>query len=248
MNITGPIAIGNTAKVYLQENKVVKVFNEHLPEGEAAVEANKQAFAHSCGLPVPVVLGVTKIDGRQAIIMEYVKGRTLGELTEADRTNAEYFISLSVDIQLIIHSKSADTLEPMSEKLTRQINAAEELSRNHKHFLIGKLASMSNNNRLCHGDFHLYNLIKSEDDVAIIDWVDSSSGNIRADVYRSYLLYSQVSLEFAELYLRLYCQKSGLAKNEIFDWAPIIAGARLSENVSSESSERLLEIVNQHYP
>ncbi|MEG9297776.1 aminoglycoside phosphotransferase family protein [Mangrovibacillus sp. Mu-81] len=246
MNLTDPIAAGNTAKVYLHENRVVKVFHSHLPEGEAAVEANKQILAHSCGLPVPEIVGVTKIDGRQAIIMEYVKGRTLGELAEADRASAEYFMSLSVDVQLKIHTNSADSLEPMSEKLTRQINASGELSQKQKYLLLGKLASMSNNNRLCHGDFHLNNLIMSKHDVTIIDWVDSSSGNIPADVYRSYLLYSQVSSKLAELYLRLYCQKSGLQKEQVLDWGPIIAGARLSENVSSERSGRLLKIVDQY--
>jgi hypothetical protein len=37
-----------------------------------------------------------------------------------------------------------------------------------------------------------------------------------------------------------------LQKGEIFDWAPIIAGARLSENLSSERSGRLLKIVDQY--
>ncbi|MFP3472522.1 hypothetical protein R0J90_20935, partial [Micrococcus sp. SIMBA_144] len=75
--------------------------------------------------------------------------------------------------------------------------------------------------------------------------VDSSAGDRRADVYRTYLLYSQVSKELANMYMRLYCEKSGLFKEEIFRWAPIIAAARLSERVSSEDPKRLLEIVHQ---
>lgn len=55
-------------------------------------------------------------------------------------------------------------------------------------------------------------------------------------------------MELADLYLRLYCAKSDLSKDEIFQWAPIIAGARLSENVSAENSDRLVEIVNHYYP
>ena len=71
---------------------------------------------------------------------------------------------------------------------------------------------MTYENRLCHGDFHLLNLIMSDDKVTIIDWVDASAGDIRADVCRTYLLYSELSTEVAELYLRLYCEKSGLRK------------------------------------
>ncbi|GAE32884.1 phosphotransferase [Halalkalibacter hemicellulosilyticusJCM 9152] len=82
----------------------------------------------------------------------------------------------------------------------------------------------------------------------MIDWVDSSAGDIRADVYRTYLLYSQFSSELANMYLRLYCEKSRLLSSEVFQWAPIIAGARLSENVSSENSERLMEIISHYCP
>lgn len=80
-------------------------------------------------------------------------------------------------------------------------------------------------------------------EVNVIDWVDASAGDIRADVYRTYLLYSQFSSELADIYLRLYCEKSGLLKSEVFQWAPVIAGARLSENVSSENSGRLIKII-----
>jgi RIO-like serine/threonine protein kinase len=248
MKLGNPIASGNTAVIYLHENNVIKVFNDHLPDGEAEYEANKQKFAHSCGLRVPEIMDVTEIEGKQAIIMEYVKGKTVGEIASAEIENAAYYLNLSVDIHLKIHSKTAYSLEPMREKLTRQIESTGKLSQRQKKALMKKLESMAFEPRLCHGDFHLYNLIMSDDNVTIIDWIDSSSGDIRADVYRTYLLYSQISSNIAELYLRLYCQKSGLSKEEILEWAPIIAGARLSENVSSENNERLIEIVNKGCP
>ena len=50
------------------------------------------------------------------------------------------------------------------------------------------------------------------------------------------------------MYLRFYYVKSGLLKDEVFQWAPIIAGARLSERVLSENSERLIDIVNHYCP
>jgi len=65
-----PIAVGNTAKIYLHKNRIVKVFKDYLPELESSNEANKQKYAYSCGLSVPKILDVTEIDGKQAIIME----------------------------------------------------------------------------------------------------------------------------------------------------------------------------------
>lgn len=249
MNLGAPIAIGNTAQIYLYENKIVKVFNDFLPDTESSYEANKQKFAHSCGLSVPKIFDVTTIDGKQAIIMEFVKGKTIGDILSENMEQAEYYMNISIDIQQKIHMIVADSLEPMSLKLSRQIESAQQLDKRHKSALLQKMDTITYKKRLCHGDFHMFNLILSDNNqVTIIDWVDSSAGDLRADVYRTYLLYEQFSIELADMYLRLYCQKSGLSKDDIFQWAPIIAGARLSENVSSEKNERLNKIVNDFCP
>lgn len=248
MILGNPIARGNTAKIYLSDNKIVKIFKDFLPDTESLNEANKQKYAYSCGLPVPEILDVIKINGEQAIIMEYVKGETLGDLLFKDKEQAEYYMNISVDIQLEIHTIIPDAIEPMYDKLYRQIETVNNLDKRQKSFLLKKLESFTYEKRLCHGDFHLYNLIKTDNQVVVIDWVDSSAGDIRADIYRTYLLYSQFSSELADMYLRLYCEKSGLLRSEVFQWAPIIAGARLSESVSSEISERLMEIINHYCP
>ena len=76
MVLGNPIAKGNTAEIYLTDDKVVKLFKDYLPDTESMNEAKKK-YAYSCGLPVPNVFEVIKIQNRQAIIMEHVKGTTL---------------------------------------------------------------------------------------------------------------------------------------------------------------------------
>ncbi|MCC2251870.1 aminoglycoside phosphotransferase family protein [Virgibacillus sp. AGTR] len=248
MKLINQIAVGNTAEVYLLDNKIVKLFHKNIPKETSEYEATKQRIALSCGLHVPTVLDVTIIDGRQAIIMEYIKGSTLGELLEKDNSLLVDYISISVDIQQNIHAVIADSMETMSVKLQRQIESTDYLTDNQKLRLIQKMKSISYEPKLCHGDYHLFNLVSTASNVTILDWVDASSGDIRADVYRTYLLYSQLSMELADTYVSCYCEKSGLSIDEIFQWAPIIAGARLSEKVSSENNERLIAIVNQYCP
>jgi len=245
MKLGNPIALGNTAKIFLYKNKIIKLFNDYLPDTESVYEANKQTYAYSCGLSVPNVLDVTKINGKQAIIMEYVEGKTLGTLLSENKEKIDYYMDLFVESQRKIHLVKADSLEPMSEKLQRQIESAHILDQRYKTHLLKKLDTMTFENRLCHGDFHPFNLIVSDNQVTIIDWVDSSGGDVRADVYRTYLLYSQFSVDLADMYLQLYCKKSGLLKDEIFQWAPIIAGARLSEGGTSEQAEQLLKIITR---
>ena len=111
---------------------------------------------------------------------------------------------------------------------------------------MNKLHSIKFEPRLCHGDFHPFNLILSNKSVNIIDWVDASSGDIRADVFRTYLLYSQSSVELAEMYLHIYCRNTGLWRDEIFQWAPIIIAARISENVTATNIEYLNDLVAQY--
>jgi len=248
MNLGNPIAKGNTAKIYLDDNKVIKVFNDFLLDNEAKNEAKKQKYAYSCGLPVPKVLDITVISGRQAIIMEYIKGESLGDLFLKNKEQVENYLKTSVNMQLSIHSIIPDTIELMYDKLYRQIEAITMINERQKSCLLKQLESLTYENRLCHGDFHLFNLIEKGNEVVVIDWADASAGDFRADVYRTYLLYSQFSPELAEVYLRLYCERSGLKRTEIFKWAPIIAGARLSENVATENSEQLMEIINRYCP
>ncbi|OKA29840.1 hypothetical protein BJR05_10140 [Bacillus cereus] len=82
--------------------------------------------------------------------------------------------------------------------------------------------------------------------VNIIDWVDASSGDIRADVFRTYLLYAQSHIKLAEMYLQVYCNNTDLTRGEIFQWAPIISAARFSEKVSSQNEVDLSRLLNQY--
>ena len=235
-------------QIYMHEGKIIKLFKDFLPNTEAKSEAFKQMFAYSKGVPVPFVHEVTKINGQQAIIMELILGETIGSIIFNDMTKAEQYVSLSVDVQLKIHDTKVDKFVLMSDKLKSQLQSALGISEKQKNALIDRLCTIKYENRLCHGDYHANNLMLSETGVTIIDWVDASAGDIKADVCRSYLLYSQYSDGLASLYLSLYCEKSGLSQNDVFVWEPIIAGARLSENVVSEKANRLRDIVVKYYP
>lgn len=237
------IGKGNTANIYLVDNQIHKIFHDRFTKAEAVFEADKQQVAFESGLSVPRVIEVTTIDGKAAIIMEYMKGRTLGELLLEDIENAEYYLNIAVDIHLHIHTIETTSIENMNERLERKIKAAPNLQQAHKSRLIEHIKQMPQKTRLCHGDFHPFNIIVGVGGESIIDWVDASCGDPYADVFRTYLLYLQHSTELAELYVTIYSEKSGVSKEDIFLWAPIIAAAKLSDNVPTENQERLVEIV-----
>ncbi|MER2128353.1 aminoglycoside phosphotransferase family protein [Solibacillus sp.] len=248
MNFKGKlIATGNTANLYLWNNKIVKIFKGNLPSTESFYEAKKQEYAFSCGLNVPKVLEVRTINGIQAIIMEYINGETLGHHLLKNLNEAERYLNILVNIQKKIHEVKveSDEIEPMDIKVHRKIESAPSLNLRQKKALFSRLNSLKYEPRLCHGDLHPFNLIMNEDIVSIIDWVDASAGDIRADVCRSYLLLSQHSIDLAELYLKLYCTNINISKSEILQWMPVSAGAMLDERLSCEENKRLMNIVNQ---
>lgn len=227
---------GNTARLYLWEDKALKVYGEKANPGEAEREAFKQRFAYERGLPVPQVFGTPETDGRQAVLMEYVSGPTLGDLYRADSSRLEEYVALSVEWQRRVHAIPAEGMPLLKNRVASKINEAPGLDSANKERLLFQLEGMPNGDKLCHGDYHLYNMILKEGQatdganrLAIIDWVDSSCGDFRADVCRTYLLYRAHSVELAEMHLRLYCQSSGIEREDILQWLPVLAAAKLVE-------------------
>jgi hypothetical protein len=90
------------------------------------------------------------------------------------------------------------------------------------------------------------NLMQTSNGIKIIDWVDSSSGNNEADVYRTYLLYKVNHDKIAELFIENYCKIANTAKDSILKWIPIIAAARLSEGVGNDENNKLTKMVREN--
>ncbi|WP_258871605.1 hypothetical protein [Virgibacillus dokdonensis] len=105
MEFGSPIARGNTADIYICNDIIVKLFHEKSAPNEALREARKQAFVYSCRINVPKVWGVRKMDNRQAIIMEYIQGKTLGQMSQEEIRSLDDILTLSVAVQQQIHYK-----------------------------------------------------------------------------------------------------------------------------------------------
>ena len=246
MELSNMALIGNGAQadVYLFENKAIKVFkHEHL-QANACHEAELQNKARKAGLPVPAILEVIELDGRTAIVMEYIEGTPLGSMMLEDMENAHYYLAIAADMQMSVHSITADGFPHQNDKLKNNICNTPILEAAQKQKLLQLLQNMGTDHRLCHGDFHVFNLIQTTRNIKIIDWVDASSGSISADVCRSYLLYLLYRSEIAEVYLEMYCHKANMLKQDVLRWLPVIAGARLNENVSKQDIPMLLRMVD----
>lgn len=228
MNFKNLIASGETVDVYKDDKMAIKVFKDDQPKTKALYEALTHSRVEATGLPVPIIHEVSVVDGKWAIVMDHIEGKTLHAVMKEDPANMAKYINEMVDIQLEIHSKTVPLLSKLKDKLVRQIQSLETIDDVKRYELLTRLDSMPKHKKLCHGNFTPMNIIISDDKIYIVDWVAARQGNASADVARTYLMLSLDFPEAAELYLDTFCKKSNTAKQYVQAWLPIVAAAQLT--------------------
>ena len=195
------------------------------------------------GLPVPAVRGVRQVGERWGIVFDRIGAPSFVEQAAAKPERLPEFLDAMVRLQLRIHAQPAGQLGSQKLRLADRVSATPLLDGARRTSLLASLAVMPDGDRLCHGDFHPLNILGPPDAPVVIDWPDACRGEPAADACRSYLIMRHHAEPVAEPYLDLYCRMSGIAQSTIRAWLPLIAAARLAEDMPAER-ERLLAIVN----
>lgn len=244
MKLDRVIAVRNNKTIYRDGDECIKVFNSEYSKADVLNEALNQARIEETGLNIPKILGVTMIDGKWAIVSEYIKGKTLATLMQENPEKKNDYIDLLVDLQMEVHSKTCPLLNKLKDKMNRKISMTE-LDATTRYDLHTRLEGMPKHNKVCHGDFNPSNIIITEDGTPyILDWSHATQGNASADVARTYLLFwLNGDIEGAKTYLDKFSRKSNTAKQYIQKWMPIVAA---SQSVKGNEKERefLLSWVN----
>lgn len=232
---------GKMAETFEYGEHALKLYRGEAGRTLAFTEAATLAIVASHGLPTPYVFEVGRYGDRWGLVMSRAKGEPLANVVVADPRLADAALAAMVALHQRIHATVETRLLPLKARLADRIGRAPGLDEGLRTALTGRLAALPDGSRLCHGDFHPFNIIGTPDDAAIIDWPDATSGPPEADVCRSYLLLKHGAPQFADLYLDAYMEASGTARDGILAWLPILAAARLCENVPDEEA-RLLEL------
>ena len=236
MKLDRVIAVRNNKTIYRDGDVCVKVFNDDYSKADVLNEALNQARIEETGLNIPKVLEVTMIDGKWAIVSEYIKGKTLAQLMSEDEDKKSDYLELLVDLQLEVQSKTCPLLNKLKDKMNRKISQSE-LEATTKYDLHTRLEGMPKHNKVCHGDFNPSNIIIAEDGTPyILDWSHATQGNASADAARTYLLFwLSGDINGAKEYLELFCKKSNTAMQYVQKWMPIVAA---SQSVKGNEKER----------
>ena len=238
MKLDKVIAVRKNKTVYRDGDRAIKVFSAEYSKADVLNEALNQARIEETGLNIPKILEVTMIDGKWAIVSEFISGKTLAQLMEENPEKKDEYIELLVDLQMEVHSKTCRLLNKLKDKMNRKISETG-LDATTRYDLHTRLEGMPKHNKVCHGDFNPSNIIISEDGTPyILDWSHATQGNASADVARTYLLFRLSNdASGAETYLTTFCKKSDTAKQYVQKWLPIVAA---SQSVKGNEEEREL--------
>lgn len=238
------IAERPTKTVYRDGDRCIKLFVEGYSKALILNEALNHARIEETGIKMPKLLEVTTVDGRWAIVAEYIEGKTLAELMAEHPEKEDEYLKTFVELQISVQSHTCPMLNKLKDKMNSKISQAR-LDATTRYELHVRLDGMPKHNKVCHGDFNPSNVIVSESgELYIIDWAHATQGNASADAARTYLLFClEGRFDTAKKYLDLFCKESDTAKQYVQKWMPIVAA---SQSVKEKEKERefLLNWVN----
>lgn len=257
------LAVGRTAGIYVWDGgHVVKLFAPSYSRQRVEVEANVNRAVHAAGLPAPAVGDVVEVDGRWGIVFERVEGPSMLSAMERRPWTLPKFADLLARLQADIHSAAPiDSLPSLKERLQsgiRRLTVPENWEAV-RAGILNRLDSLPDGTNICHGDFHPGNVILSSRGPLIIDWVDASRGPAVADVARTVLLGRVAIIPqdvpgrrvlnagrrwFLARYLACYRRLRGVDQAQVEPWVPVLAAARIGENIPEEEP-RLLALARE---
>ena len=241
------LGAGKEAEVYLyRPGWVIKLTRWRRDHAPARCEDAILRGLERTGM-APAPGGVVEIAGRWGVVMEHVTGPVLAERLTAPN-GVEEVLSVMVDLHRRVHGWAAPTgLPRLKERLTRNIEGTRLLDEPTRRRLLDSLPTLPDGDRLCHGDFHPYNILGNGGGARIVDWLDASAADPVADVCRTFVLIGSVNSALAERYVDAYCAATGMDRTAVHAWLPVVAAARLAEKVPEET-ERLLALARGKTP
>lgn len=239
-----PLARGRTADVYAWgAGFVLKLFREEFPFEDVEYEYKIARAVHASGVKSPAVKEIVQAQGRNGLVYERIHGETMFALLKRQPWKVFRLGTWLAQYHIQMHARDFNAEVPLQkQKLQNKIKRADALPLHLKPKLFDALASLPAGNKVCHGDFHPDNIIMTDNGSVIIDWIDAAKGNPLADVARtSVLALGSASTQtpgmnlfiqlFHAIYLKEYFRLTPGGREEYRQWLPIVAGARLSENI-----------------
>lgn len=249
------IGKGRTADVYLHNGKAIKVYREGISDEWISYELKINEIAHNFG--GPKTYGYEKVNGLKGISFEYLDGQVLSDYLGSNPFRVRSIGKTFGKLHKRIHEGKTAALKNQKDYFGDQINKSKLLDSNIKNALMEHLNQLDDPEVLCHGDYHIENVMVA-DTWRVIDWTNAYSGNPLSDVARSMMiLESPVIFKHRKWYERSiirmmmkvikrhYLRAYGISSRKLRKWRPIVLAARLNEGISVEKTWLLSQLFKE---
>ena len=122
MEIKEILAERKAKSIYRVNDNVVKVFEHEYSKANVLNEALNQARVEETDLNIPKIEAVTKVDGKWAIILDYIPGKTLETLMQENPDKKDEYLELFVDLQMKVFAQKCPLLNKLKDKMNRKIS------------------------------------------------------------------------------------------------------------------------------
>jgi hypothetical protein len=257
-HLTAPIAEGRTAEIYdWADGRILKLCHTWCPPHWVEHEAYVARVIGEAGIPTPAAGDIVEIDGRRGIVYERVTGMSmLEDMRRRPWLLLRHARSLA-DLQAQFHRLSVPGLHAGRDGLRHSIGRAPHLPDSQRTRVLELLETLPDGQSLCHGDFHPGNVLISARGPVVIDWMTANLGSPWADVARTSMILTigvkaagdmvnpairLLSGQFHRTYLNRYRSLVPGSQAELARWLPVIAAARLDEQIEPERAALLTMI------
>jgi uncharacterized protein (TIGR02172 family) len=184
------IGEGRTAEIFAWgDGEALKLFRPEFSSPAVSTHEAKLARAvFAAGAPSPAVGEVVEVEGRAGVIYERIAGPSLDAQVRAKPWLVPRVARVLAETQAAVHACVLPTLPPLREVLQERIREARPLTPALRAAALHALERLPDGSALCHGDFHVGNVLLSAHGPLVIDWENATSGYPLADGARTLLL------------------------------------------------------------
>ena len=257
---SAPLAQGRTAEIYpWEDGHVLKLYRDWCPSDWVDYEARIAHAVYEAGIPSPKPDEIVEVDGRRGLVYERLQGISMVQDIKARPWLLWKHARSLAELQNQIHQRSTPGLPSYKDRLRYDLSQTSFLPDDLRRKALHLLEQLPGGQNICHGDYHPENVLITRDGPVVIDWMTACSGSPWADVARTSLILTigikaagnQIPLLlrviarlFHQTYLHWYRSLRTDTQSELHKWTPVIAAARLNENIIPER-EALIRIVEQ---
>ena len=234
------IGIGNTATVYAWEDgRVLKLFYRGYPKKSVEKEFYNAMAISNMDFAKPRAYEMISCEERIGIIYDRVAGESLLDWVMKTGDVEKCAVYMAKLHKAIIQNRISN-VPNYKEFLKFHIPNTQAFNSNKREEALQMINKLPDGNALCHGDFHPGNILISNGNTTVIDFMNVCHGNFLYDIARTIFLveYTPVPAELGdrEAVLRfkktladLYLTQMNVRRAMIQEYLEVIIMARKGE-------------------